>query len=448
MQPGTRAAGPGRPAAGLRAGPVLEVLRDAVRGGGRRPGRRRARHRRGRHRQDQRRPRACATALDHGVRVLAGACDDLLSPRALGPAARRGAGRHGGPAGRRARGATTPDAVPGAAVAELAAWRPTVLVVEDLHWADDATLDVARPRRPPARRPARAAGADLPRRGGPPAHPLRRVLGALTAAPVHRLALRAAVARRGGRAGRRQRPRPRGAARADRRQPVLRHRGARRARGRGARPPSPTRCWPGSAGSTRRAARPSSSCPSCRPAVELGLAQQLLGAAVRRADPGRGAGRPAGPRRTASRSATSSRAAPSSRACPRCTGARCTPASSRRSPRRSRGTCPGSSTTPSRAGDVAAVLAYAPAAGREAAAAGSHRQALALLEAALRHAERLPAGERAPPARRPRLGAAQRPPPRRGRRRVASGRCALLTADRRAGSRSARHWCGSRATAT
>jgi DNA-binding CsgD family transcriptional regulator/tetratricopeptide (TPR) repeat protein len=47
------------------------------------------------------------------------------------------------------------------------------------------------------------------------------------------------------------------------------------------------------------------------------------------------------------------------------------------------------------AGDIAAVLAHAPAAGREAAAAGSHRQALALLEAALHHAERLPDGERA-----------------------------------------------------
>ena len=48
-----------------------------------------------------------------------------------------------------------------------------------------------------------------------------------------------------------------------------------------------------------------------------------------------------------------------------------------------------------RADDVEAILAYAPAAGREAAAAGSHRQALAHLEAALRHAERLPDRERA-----------------------------------------------------
>ena len=48
-----------------------------------------------------------------------------------------------------------------------------------------------------------------------------------------------------------------------------------------------------------------------------------------------------------------------------------------------------------RADDIEAILAYAPAAGREAAAAGSHRQALAHLEAALRHAERLPDRERA-----------------------------------------------------
>jgi DNA-binding CsgD family transcriptional regulator/tetratricopeptide (TPR) repeat protein len=48
-----------------------------------------------------------------------------------------------------------------------------------------------------------------------------------------------------------------------------------------------------------------------------------------------------------------------------------------------------------RAGDVDAILAHAPAAGREAAAAGSHRQALAHFDAALAHADRLPPPERA-----------------------------------------------------
>ena len=48
-----------------------------------------------------------------------------------------------------------------------------------------------------------------------------------------------------------------------------------------------------------------------------------------------------------------------------------------------------------RADDGATVLGYAPLAGRQAARAGSHRQALAHFEAALRYADRLPDAERA-----------------------------------------------------
>ena len=79
--------------------------------------------------------------------------------------------------------------MPAATVAELAAWRPTVLIVEDLHWADDATLDVlGHVGRRLADLPALLV---LTYRDDevPPAHPLRRVLGALTATTVHRLAL-------------------------------------------------------------------------------------------------------------------------------------------------------------------------------------------------------------------------------------------------------------------
>ena len=101
--------------------------------------------------------RALRASLDHGVRVLAGACDDLLSPRALGPLREAAAGTTGPLAA--ALADDQPDAVPGAAVAELASWRPTVLIVEDLHWADDATLDVLGHV---ARRLA-----DLPARRGP-----------------------------------------------------------------------------------------------------------------------------------------------------------------------------------------------------------------------------------------------------------------------------------------
>ena len=82
-----------------------------------------------------------------GVRVWEGACDDLLTPRTLGPfhdlarvagpgiaAALDLAGR-GGPA----------DAVERVVAALLDALHtgpPTVVVIEDLHWADEASLDV------------------------------------------------------------------------------------------------------------------------------------------------------------------------------------------------------------------------------------------------------------------------------------------------------------------
>ena len=79
--------------------------------------------------------------LGPDLRVLVGACDDLLAPRALGPL-RDAARGTGGPLERAL--ASPADAVLGAVVAQLSATPPTVLVVEDVHWADDATLDVLR----------------------------------------------------------------------------------------------------------------------------------------------------------------------------------------------------------------------------------------------------------------------------------------------------------------
>ena len=60
-----------------------------------------------------------------------------------------------------------------------------------------------------------------------------------------------------------------------------------------------------------------------------------------------------------------------------------------------RTTRPGSCTTRCRRGDAAAVRTFAPRAGREAAAAGSHREALAHFTSAARYADRLPGPERA-----------------------------------------------------
>lgn len=119
------------------------------------------------------------------ARVLVGACDDLLTPRALGPLRDAARGTRGPLAAALAAGGDVD--VFGAAVAELSGPRPTVLVVEDLHWADDATLDVL------GFLVRRLAGLPavlvLTYRDDsvPAAHPVHRLLGALTGCPVLRL---------------------------------------------------------------------------------------------------------------------------------------------------------------------------------------------------------------------------------------------------------------------
>src|SRR5215204_1183484 len=76
--------------------------------------------------------RAFAREAAGRARVLAGACDDLVTPRTLGPF--RDMAREAAPALARAMepGAGR-DAVFGAVHQELA--RPTVMLVEDVHWA-------------------------------------------------------------------------------------------------------------------------------------------------------------------------------------------------------------------------------------------------------------------------------------------------------------------------
>ena len=341
--------------------------------------------------------RELRAGLDHGVRVLAGACDDLLSPRALGPLREAVSGSAGRPGTRSplaaALAADEPDAVPGATVAELAAWRPTVLVVEDLHWADDATLDVL----------AHVARrlADLPallvltyrEEEVPPAHPLRRVLAALTGTPVHRLALRplSPTAVEGLAAG-------------SGRDSAALHALT------GGNPFYVTEALatPGTAVPATVAdvvlARVGRLDPECRTAVEqlsvvptaveLGLARRLLGARFDALAPAEEQGvvavRSDG---LAFRHELARRAVeqgmPALRR--RALHARVVEALAAAQPR----DLPRLVHHAVQAGDVTAVLAHAPAAGREAATAGSHRQALALLGVALQHADLLPVGERA-----------------------------------------------------
>ena len=142
--------------------------------------------------------RAFLRAAAHRATVLHGACDDLLTPRTLGPL-RDAARTRGGPlAAALADGDR--DAVLAAVLTELGGSRPTVLVLEDVHWADDATLDVL--RYVGRRVDELAAVIVVTFRDGEVGRSLQRVLGGLGGPSVRRLALarlsRPAVARLAG----------------------------------------------------------------------------------------------------------------------------------------------------------------------------------------------------------------------------------------------------------
>ncbi|AZM59428.1 MULTISPECIES: ATP-binding protein [unclassified Streptomyces] len=82
--------------------------------------------------------------LPDGVRMLVGCCDDLTTPRVLGPF-RDLVGSVGAALTHALRGEVDLDELLLELRTELgAAGGATVLVVEDVHWADDATLDVLR----------------------------------------------------------------------------------------------------------------------------------------------------------------------------------------------------------------------------------------------------------------------------------------------------------------
>ena len=85
--------------------------------------------------------RFCAEA--GAARVLWGACDALFTPRPLGPLLDVAQSVHGEFAQLVEVGALPHD-VALALLQELSVRKPTVLVLEDVHWADGATLDVLR----------------------------------------------------------------------------------------------------------------------------------------------------------------------------------------------------------------------------------------------------------------------------------------------------------------
>lgn len=125
--------------------------------------------------------------VGRGVKVMVGSCDDMLAPPALAPL-RDAARGTGGPL-ERALAEGSADQIFDALCAELDGAHPTVLVIEDVHWADDATLDLLHYL---ARRLYRLRVVlvltfrddEVDSR-----HPLRPVLGALADSRVYRLAL-------------------------------------------------------------------------------------------------------------------------------------------------------------------------------------------------------------------------------------------------------------------
>jgi DNA-binding CsgD family transcriptional regulator/tetratricopeptide (TPR) repeat protein len=125
------------------------------------------------------------------ARILWGACDPLFTPRPLGPLLEV-AEAAGGELEEVLASGVMPHEVVAAIVRELRARSPSVFVLEDVHWADEATLDVLRllARRVetvPALIIASYRDDELDRR-----HPLRIVAGELaTSATVTRLKLAA-----------------------------------------------------------------------------------------------------------------------------------------------------------------------------------------------------------------------------------------------------------------
>jgi DNA-binding CsgD family transcriptional regulator len=122
------------------------------------------------------------------VRVLWGACDALYTPRPLGPFVDI-ADEAGGELAARVAEGVTPGELVAALAGELGRRSPSVVVLEDLHWADEATLDVVRllARRiesVPALVLATYRDDELDR-----AHPLRIVLGELPRHAADRMVL-------------------------------------------------------------------------------------------------------------------------------------------------------------------------------------------------------------------------------------------------------------------
>jgi tetratricopeptide (TPR) repeat protein len=128
--------------------------------------------------------RALLARMEDEVSAFDGGCDDLLAPRSLGPF-RDMAEAH--PVLAPAMATTRIDEALPALLRAVSA-QPSIVVVEDLHWADDATYDAIRflARR---LRDKPVALILTYRDEVEPDHPLRQVLGGLAGLPVQRVPL-------------------------------------------------------------------------------------------------------------------------------------------------------------------------------------------------------------------------------------------------------------------
>ncbi len=127
---------------------------------------------------------------DHAAakaRVFRGACEDLMTPRPLGPFRDMARGANGALG---SAGVIDRDALLDALLEEMAFFqRPAVVIVEDIHWADQASLDILRVlARRVAELPAMLV-VSYREQDLPDDHPVIRMSGLLPSTDVLRLEL-------------------------------------------------------------------------------------------------------------------------------------------------------------------------------------------------------------------------------------------------------------------
>lgn len=133
--------------------------------------------------------RAFLEGLAPDVTVHVGGCDDLVAPRSLGPFQDMAAEPASGDEALRAtiEAGTMPEVLP--ALLAFLGQGPCVAVVEDLHWADDATLDAVRYLSRRVTNVPVVLVATFRSSGLAGDHPLTRLLGSLLGDHVVRLPL-------------------------------------------------------------------------------------------------------------------------------------------------------------------------------------------------------------------------------------------------------------------